>query len=638
MAFVGGALLVLIAILLLRLWYLQVLDGDNYLARANDNQIRDVAIAAPRGRIEDRAGRVLVDSRPANAIVLAPGRLPPAGSAERERVAVAMSRALGLPTAERDCKLASGSVQLSPLGCRVERESAAMPYANIVIRKDASLAESAWVLEHRRELPGADVSRVWLRTYPHGKVAAQLFGTIGEISAEQIGKPRFAGIKQGTVIGQSGLEYQYDRYLRGRDGAERIQVDAAGKAHRTLQRSDPVPGRTLRLSLDLNLLRVGQDALATAVSLGEGGKAAAYVAMDPRDGRVLALGSAPSFDPGVFAKPISERKYEEIFGKDAAYPQLDRAIQSAYPTGSTFKVVTALAALEDGVVTPATTVNDEGSIKIGNLVFHNAGNEPNGVVNLRSALKVSSDVYFYRLGARMNTTDTDGGPLQNWSRQLGFGRPTGIDLPGEVAGTVPTPGWRDARKRLERECAAKRRHPCGLSDGRPWSVGDGVNLSVGQGDFLATPVQLAVAYSAIATGGTIVEPRVAQDVRNDSGFVLQAIKGRNPRSVAIDAEDRSAVLDGLRDAAMAPGGTSSDVFADFGRTVFGKTGTAEVAGQADQAWYAMYVPDQKRPLVVVVTVERGGFGAQSAAPAARLIASRWFGLKGKLVTGHSRTR
>ena len=638
MAFVGAGVLVLIAIMLLRLWYLQVLDGDNYLARANDNQIRDVAIAAPRGRIEDRLGRVLVDSRPANAIVLTPGRLPPAGSPDRERVAIRISRALGLPVEARACKLPAGKVVLSQLGCRVERESAAMPYANIVVRKDATQAESAWILEHRRDLPGADVTRVWLRTYPHGKVAAQLFGTIGEISAEQVGKPRFAGIRQGTVIGQSGLEYQYDRYLRGRDGAERIQVDASGKAHRTLQRSDPVAGRTLRLSLDLNLLRTGQDALETAISLGGSSKAAAYVAIDPLDGRVLAMGSAPSFDPGVFAKPISQRRYNGIFGKGASYPQLDRAIQSAYPTGSTFKVVTALAALNEQVVTPETTVNDEGSIKIGNLIFHNAGNEPNGSVNLRSALKLSSDVYFYRLGARMNTTATEGGPLQDWARRFGFGRPTGIDLPGEVAGTVPTPGWRDGRKKLERECAAKRGHPCGLSDGRPWSVGDGVNLSVGQGDFLASPIQLAVAYSALATGGRIVEPRVGQDVRDDSGFVLQAIKGRNPRTVEIDEGDRSAVLAGLRDAAMAPGGTSSDVFADFGRTVYGKTGTAQVAGQQDQAWYAMYVPDRKRPLVVVVTVERGGFGAQSAAPAARLIASRWFGVKGKLVTGHSRTR
>ena len=637
-AFAGGFLLLVFAVILLRLWYLQVLDGDNYLARANDNQVRDVAIAAPRGRIIDHAGRVLVDSRPANAIVVMPGRLPAALTPEREQVALRLSEALGYSLRRRPCKLASGTFQLVALACRIEREAAALPYANIVVRKDASQVEAAWLLEHRHELPGADVARIWLRTYPQGQVAAQLFGTIGEVSAQQLGRPRFAGTKQGTVIGQSGLEYQYDRYLRGRDGAERIQVDASGRARRTLRSSDPVPGQTLRLSLDLGLLKAGQSALQTAMSLGSGSAAAAYIALDPRDGKVLAMGSAPSFDPGVFAKPISEERYSQMFGSGASYPQLNRAIQSAYPTGSTFKMVTALAGLKAGAVTPSTTVDDPGSIKIGNIVFHNAGNEANGTVDLSSALRVSSDVYFYRLGAKLNSTRENGGPIQAWARKLGFGRPTGIDLPGEVEGTVPTPGWRADRKQLEQRCAAKRGGPCGLSDGRPWSIGDSVNLSVGQGDFLASPAQIAVAYATLANGGTVNQPRIAQDVRNDDGLVLQAIRGAGSRRVSINAADRQAVLGGLRAAAMDPGGTSADVFGDFGRTVYGKTGTAQRPGQADQAWYVIYIPDSTRPIVIAVTVEQGGFGAQSAAPAARLIASEWFGKKAKLVTGQSRTR
>jgi penicillin-binding protein 2 len=360
--------------------------------------------------------------------------------------------------------------------------------------------------------------------------------------------------------------------------------------------------------------------------------------MDPSDGKVLAMGSAPSFDPGVFAKPISEERYSQIFGAGASYPQLNRAIQSAYPTGSTFKMVTALAGLEGGAIAPTTTIDDPGSIKIGNIVFHNAGNQANGSVDLTSALRVSSDVYFYRLGAKLNTTKSNGGSIQNWARELGFGRPTGIDLPGEVEGTVPTPGWRADRKRLEQRCAAKQGRPCGLSDGRSWSIGDSVNLSVGQGDFLASPSQLAVAYATLANGGTVHQPRIAQDVRNDDGLVLQAIRGAASRNVKIDPAHRQAVLAGLRAAAMDPGGTSVDVFGDFGRSVYGKTGTAQMPNQADQAWYVAYIPDQKRPIVIAVTVEQGGFGAQSAAPAARLIASQWFGKKAKLVTGQSRTR
>jgi len=638
-AFLGAVAFLLFGLLLLRLWYLQVLEGDSYLAKANDNQIREVAIAAPRGRIVDRNGRVLVDSRPSTAIVVLPGRLPEAGTPKRAAVGANLSVALGMNTATSPCKVGESIQVLTPLGCRIEKEAAALPYANITIKADASQSESAWVLENRRTLQGADVTRVWLRSYPHGSVGAQLFGTVGEVTAEQLNKPRFNGIPQGTVIGQSGLEYEYDRYLRGHDGAERIQVDASGHARRTLVKADPIPGRTLRLALDVGVMTEGQAALETAVGLGDGtgNSAAAYVAIDPTNGQVVGLGSSPSFDPSVFAKPISNSAYRSLFGKGALYPQLDRAIQSAYPTGSTFKPVTALAALEKGVVTPNTTIDDPGSIKIGNIVFHNAGNVGYGSVDLTNALRVSSDVYFYRLGAKLNSTEPLGGPIQRWARQLGFGMPTGIDLPGEVSGTIPTPHWRDERKVQEQACAKKNGHPCGMSDGRGWSIGDSVNLSVGQGDFLATPLQLGVAYAALVNGGRVVQPRVAQDVRNDKGFVLQAIRTAPPKQVSLDAGDVKAVLRGLRAAAMESGGTSADVFSDFGRPVYGKTGTAQRAGQNDQAWYAAYFPDRTRPLVVVVTVERGGFGAVSAAPAARLIASQWLRVKKKLVSGSSKT-
>lgn len=638
MVYAAGVMLVLFAVLMLRLWYLQVLDGDSYLAKANSNQLRDVTLAAPRGQIVDRGGRVLVDSRPSNAIVVQPGRLPSAGTRERDLTALRLSEALGLPTRKRGCVVSGRTVFITPLGCRIEHEAAALPYANVIIRKDATQEEAAWVLENQRSLPGADVARVWLRYYPQGPVGAQLFGTVGEITADQVGKPRFAGIKQGTVIGQGGLEYEYDRYLRGHDGAERVQVDSSGKPRKSLESSTPSPGRTLRLTLDLGLMREGQAALAAGMGLGTGATGAAYVAMDPRDGSVIGLGSAPSFDPNVFAKPISNSRYQELFGSSAGYPQLNRAIQSAYPSGSTFKTVTAAAALSEGIITPATTVDDPGSIKIGNIVFHNAGNVANGPVDLVSGLKVSSDVYFYRLGARLNEVAPAGGPIQRWASKFGFGRRTGIDLPGEVPGTVPSPKWRADRKEMERECRNRRGRPCGLSDGRPWSVGDNVNLSVGQGDFLATPLQLAVAYSALANGGRVLTPHVALDVRDQEGRVLQAIRTPPARRIDLGNAMRTAILEGLRQAAMEPGGTSADVFGGFGRTVYGKTGTAQRAGQADQSWYVCYIPDGRHPLVIAVTVEQGGFGAASAAPAARLVASQWLGVKKQLVSGNSQTR
>lgn len=638
MVFLAGGMMLLFAILLLRLWYLQVLEGDSYLAKANANQVRDVPVAAPRGEIVDRNGKPLVESRPATAVVIQPGRLPEPGSPERAATSNRLAGALGLPTSPTPCRVGDRVIEISPLGCRVEREAAAMPFANIVVLKDATVEQASWVLEHRRELQGADVARVWVRSYPHGSVGAQLFGTVGEIRADQLGRPRFAGIQQGAIIGQSGLEYQYDRYLRGRDGAQRVQVDSLGRPRQGLRSTEPVPGRTLQLSLDLGLMKAGQAALAEGMALGAGSTGAAYVAIDPRDGSVLAMGSAPSFDPNLFAHPIPSGRYQALFGEASGNPQLNRAIQSGYPAASTFKAVTAVAALDKGEITPRTTIDDPGSIKIGNIIFRNAGNAVNGPVDLASALRVSSDVYFYRLGARLNEASGNGGALQAWARSLGFGRVTGIDLPGEVSGNVPSPDWRDTRKRKERACAARSGRPCGISDGRPWSVGDNVNLSVGQGDLLATPLQLAVAYAAIANGGRVLQPQVARDVRDAEGRVLQAVRPAPTRNVDITPTVRDAVLEGLRQAAMEPGGTSADVFSGFGRTIYGKTGTAQRTGKLDQSWYVCYVPDPRQPIVIAVTVEGGGFGAASAAPAARLIASQWLGVRKQLVTGSSTTR
>jgi penicillin-binding protein 2 len=375
-----------------------------------------------------------------------------------------------------------------------------------------------------------------------------------------------------------------------------------------------------------------------------GAKAGAFVAMDPRNGEVLALGSYPSFDANVFAKPLSQRKYDELNSEARGAPLFNRAIAATYPTGSTFKIVTAMAALEEGLITPSSTIVDSGVFKLGDREFKNAKDAVYGPLQIRRALTVSSDVFFYELGSLANGK----GPiLQDWARKLGIGRKTGIDIPGEFPGLVPDAEWRNQGYDDYLKCAKKAKvtpgtqaalYACGGIE-RPWSTGDNVNLAVGQGDLQATPLQLATAYSTVANGGRVVRPHLGQAVEDGAGRLVQQIRKPPRRRVEFSDSNQQAIMDGLRGAASEEDGTSSDVFKGFPYPVYGKTGTAERAPNPDQSWYAAYVPHPTRPIVVVTTVERGGFGAETAAPAARLILAEWFHLSDRSFhAGSSQTR
>ncbi len=640
-AVLGGVALALFVIVFFRLWFLQVLSGDRYLAQARNNQERRIVLQAPRGTILDRNGAVLVDNRAAMSIQAVPTRLP-AAPARRAELFRRLARLLGASPRRRPCRVGTSTLRLSDLRCTVERQHYQVPFANVTLEPDASRAQYSYLLEHQTQFPGVAAQPSYLRRYPFHGLAAQLFGTVGQVNTAELKDRNFAGVGQGTVVGQSGAEYSYDRYLRGVNGYERISVDSQGNTQGFRGERKPVAGKTLRLSLDLGLQREGQKALDAAQGLahqnGNPGGGAAFVAMDPRDGEILGMGSSPTFDPNVFAKPISQRRYDALFGQSANYPQVNRAIAGAYPTGSTMKMITATAALESGTITPATVQDDSGSVVIGRIRFQNAGGAANGPVDLRNALRVSSDVYFYQLGAWMNSARPAGGPLQQWARRYGLGQDTGIDIQGEQPGNFPSPAWRARRNEQELRCEKRHRgRPCGISDLRSWSIGDNVNAAVGQGDVLASPLQMADAYSALANGGKLVRPHVGLQVEDGLGKVIQPIDPPARRRLKIAAANRQAILDGLHLAASAPGGTSADVFKGFPKPVYGKTGTAQRPNQADQSWYVCYVPDPVRPIVVAVTVEKGGFGAQAAAPAARLILSQWFHLKKQLVAGSSKT-
>jgi penicillin-binding protein 2 len=365
------------------------------------------------------------------------------------------------------------------------------------------------------------------------------------------------------------------------------------------------------------------------------------------------MGSLPTFDPNVFTSNLSKATYDQLISKGQNYPLLNRAIDSAGPTGSTFKPITATAALQSGAWTTSAVYDDTGSYCTSpGVCRHNAGGGASGVVDLVNALRVSSDTFFYNLGARTNVANPiahpQGGALQQWAHGYGIGQKTGIDLPGELAGTLPSPAWRAHRDKLELECEratgpfkGRPKHAnCGIADGRPWSIGDNINLAVGQGDVQVTPLQLAVAYSAVANGGTVVRPHIGLSIQNAAGTVLQKIDPPPSRHIPINPLYLDTIRAGLRAAASQPGGTSADVFSNFPEQVYGKTGTAQYNGQQDYAWYACFVPPTAttKPIVVVVTVEQGGFGAVGAAPVARQILSQWFFNKpGSYTAGNSRT-
>ncbi len=587
-AMLGGIALLAFALIFFRLWYLQVLSGDSYRAEANDNRVRAIKVQAPRGEIVDREGRVLVENRVGLAVKVSPKQLP-SSEAERRDVYRRLGGVLGMPARR--------------IERRVEKQLKAVPYSAATVKQDVGQDVVAYLLEHQSDFPGVTPERVFLRQYPQGQTGAHLFGYTGEVSPKELKSGRYTEVEPGDRVGKQGIEAQYDRFLRGRNGATRVQVDALGVLRGDpLAARQPQQGRQLRLALDLEVQESGQAALA--------GRAGAFVAMNVHDGEVLALGSGPSFDPNFFSRPFTTSAYARLSSEEAGKPLFNRAIQGGYPTGSTFKLITAVAALEGGLITPEEVIYDGGAIKVGAQEFENAGRAAHGPVALRQALSVSSDVYFYLLGQEADAAG-DGLLIQRWARKLGLGGNTGIDLPAEQPGRVPTPSWRnDWFKR-------------GLTD-RPWSVGDNVNLSVGQGDLLADPLQMAVAYATVANGGTVVRPRLGMRIEDSGGRPLQELAASPASKVDIRPEHRQAILDGLRAAASEPGGTSTPVFADFPIEIAGKTGTAETSSGIDQSWYIALAPYPNPRYVVATTIEGGGFGAETAAPAVRQILGELF--------------
>jgi len=641
-AILGGFALAMFAIIFFRLWFLQVLSGEQYVQQANANRARDLPIAAPRGEILDREGQPIVASRTTNAVQIVPSALPPAGHAR-----IALYRKLGH-------LLGMSGAHIQAL---VIKGRTAVPYALVTIKTDAGRGVLTVLAERQSEFPGVSQQPVSIRAYPYGAMAAQVLGYVGQVSEGELKMHAFAGVKQGTVVGQEGLEYYYDRYLRGEPGIERVEVNAQGyPVPSKLAPTQPKAGYSLKVTLDRGLQRESEKALTQGIENARaGGKpavAGAFVALDPRNGQVLAMGSSPTFNPNKFAKPLTKSEYAALEGKsnsasgeEAPAPLTNRAVNGTYPTGSTFKPITAMGTLEAGVINPTETLGNGQCIHVSTEQFCNSGKTDYGPTSLIEALKVSSDTYFFEDGELANS---HGNVIQNEAHKLGVGEQTGIDLPSEITGVIPDRAWRAKQNALELACERRtHRSSCGyVAEVRPWSVGDNMQLAVGQGDLLTSPLQMAVAYSTLANAfanggdGWVVRPHLGMEIDGAQGRLVQALSFPAARHVHLNDTYLNDVMQGIHEAASAPGGTSAEVWAGWDQAqhpVYGKTGTAQHTGKEDQAWYMCYVGDPKRPIVIAVTVEQGGFGAETAAPVARLMASEWFGQPEKFVVGSSKT-
>jgi penicillin-binding protein 2 len=608
----------LFAALFARLWYLQVISGTQAQAAAQNQGVRIVYTPAPRGRILDRNGVPIVDNRISEVVTL--------------------SR----DTAKRDPDvLARLSTLLAITPANLQRsinDQRFSPYAPVPVAQDVDTSKIIYIKEHQDEFPGVDATAEAVRSYmpaAAGMIAANIVGYVGQITDKELAQRKKEGYLLGDQIGQTGVEAAYEDALRGQPGVTKLQVDSQGRVLGVLGSQPPVQGHDVWLSIDLNVQKLAEESLAQGLAAvqqttdkaagGPGDKyvapAGAAVVLDPRDGSVLALATNPTYTPADFVGGISTARFAYYQDPNNNFPLDDRTIQGEYAPGSTFKLVTALAGLRNGIITPTTPFVDKGFLQVGPTRFNNDNKQIYGTVNLQRALTVSSDAYFYNIGATLWEGRTHYGDdaLQNAATDLGFGTPTGIPLPNESGGRIPDQA---SRKKLHAE------NPKAFPNG-DWFTGDNVNTAIGQGDVAVTPLQLANAYATFANGGTVWQPRIALKITDQAGKVVQALPPLQTRHVDLPGAWRDPMLAGFEGVVSDGDGTAHAAFVGFPLAVHqiaGKTGTAQVQGKQPTSVFASFAPAANPTFVVTAFMEQAGYGADAAAPVVRRIYEGLFGL------------
>ncbi|UCC66689.1 MAG: penicillin-binding protein 2 [Deltaproteobacteria bacterium] len=585
--FIVAAIVIFLTIFI-RLWYLQVVKEQEFRLLSENNRIRLRKIPAVRGMIMDRRGRIFVDNRPSfNAMVMPED----------------VDDLMGLT------KRLSEFLDIHPAG--IEHQITARdrpPFHLVTIERDISWKELSLLKTYGLDLHGLEISIAPIRMYPHGKVAANLLGYVGEIDKEELKRKK--NYKMGDCVGKCGVEWTWEGYLRGIDGGRQVEVDAVGREMRILNQVRPLPGHNLYLTIDLDLQRHGEKLL--------GEKAGVIMAMDPTTGEVLAFCNNPSFRPALFAGGISTKEWEELVSHPL-HPLQNRGIQGLYPPGSVFKIVTAAAGLEEGVITPETSLSCSGIYYFGKRGYQCWRRGGHGTVNLYRGLTESCDIYFYQVGERLGVER-----LSRYAKGFGLGKPTGIDLTGEKEGLVPTAEWK--RERL----------------GEPWYPGETISLAIGQSYILLTPLQLLNVISSIANGGVLLKPQIAKRVEDVDKKVLVEYQPQEIARLPISTENLDVIRKALVGVTEDDHGTGRAVRL-AGVKIAGKTGTAQVIklrgmgrrprpeempyGSRDHAWFVAYAPPDLPEIAVVVLVEHGGHGGSAAAPLAREMIRKYLSLK-----------
>ena len=555
--------------LLGQLWYLQALEGVRLQEMSEKNRIRIRPVAAPRGILFDRNGLPLVDNRPAFTLSFIPREME-----DRDSVLARLSVLLKVPLAE----LRESLDRVPPDSFRPVR-----------VRRGLSLEEVTEVEERKLELPGVVVEVEPERVYPTSTFAAHLLGYVREVNEDQVKQGRY---RRGDMIGQSGLERLLDEFLRGRDGGERIEVDALGRPVRMVRRVEPDPGAQVITSVDRRIQEVAERAME--------GRAGAVVVMDPRNGDVLAMTSSPAFALDRLTGNLDREDWRRLVS-DPMTPLMNRALQSQYAPGSVFKIIVAAAGLQEGSLTPMDGTYCNGQFHLGAWTFKDWKEGGHGHVDLRSALVHSCNIFFYQAGLKV-------GPeaIVRYARAFGLGGPTGTDLGAEKPGLIPAVDWKRHR------------------DGPPaWQAGDTINISIGQGRTLVTPMQVARMMSAVANGGILWKPRLVQRIERADGTLAYSASSKMTGHVELSPVVW-AFLKGALVGVVNEGGTGAAARIP-GILVAGKTGTAQSVAKSDSnkgqdhAWFASFAPADDPQVVVVVLVERGGKGGQVAAPIAHKI-------------------
>ena len=581
-------------VLLLRLWFLQIIRGEFYRNLSENNRIRLEDIASTRGIIYDRNGRILVDNRPAFKLAIVPEDV-----SDFEEALSKVSRILGVERAQLEKKMRS-----APKG---------VPFRPILLSRDMTRDQVAAVETRRFDLPGVLVQIEPRRSYERPSFAAHLIGYLGEIGEAQLKKRQNQGYKLGDYLGRYGVEMQWEAELKGQRGGRQVEADAAGRRLRILREISPKPGQNLILTLDTKLQLVAESAME--------GKAGAIIAMDPNTGDILAMASSPAFDQNRFVRGFTPSEWQAIVD-NPMHPLENKSIQGQYPLGSTFKPVLVAAALEEEVIEPETELTCTGEYRLGDHVYRCWKKRGHGQIALHDALVQSCDIYFYQLGQRLGVDR-----MAAYARRFRLGSPTKVRLNNEAQGLVPTSQWK--LKRF----------------GVRWQKGEDLVMAIGQGFLLATPIQMSVLYAAIANGGVLVRPRVVVRVEDAHGGIVEKVQPEAFGKLGLSLGSMSILQQGLEGVVQELRGTgrAAQLGGELkGMRVAGKTGTAQVVKLADDqeeeeqdesqvpyefrdhAWFLAYAPVEAPEIVVTVLVEHGGHGGSAAAPLARQVMETYF--------------